>query len=135
MSMADVLRGQLEWIHNTMEGTIGDCTPESLSKTFPESTIGAISGIYAHVIFAEDRQINATIQGKQMIFEAEGWADRLGVRPPEGRADLEWRSTQKMELESFMAYAKAVYQNTDAYLTRASEAELDRTIQAFNRDV
>jgi hypothetical protein len=134
MTAGQILRDQFQWIHNTTMETIVDCTPETLSKTFEDSTIGAISGIYAHVVFAEDRQLHVLIKGEPMVFERGDWADKLGVRPPEGRMDLEWRSTQRMELESFMSYARDVYAAMDEYLAGVTDDELNRTITAFNRE-
>jgi hypothetical protein len=127
LDTVSILRGQLDWAHNVMNNTIGDTPPEVLAKTLPGAQIGAIAGIYAHVVFGEDRQIQAQLQAKPTILESGGWDKKLNVEMPSGRQDLEWRSNFKMGLEGFMDYAKAVYESTDAYLAGLTPSDLEKT--------
>jgi hypothetical protein len=131
METAAALRGIYEAVHRQTEGVIGDCSPEALTKVQPGATIGAIAGIYAHVVFAEDRQVNAMVQGKPTVLESGGWHDKIGIDLPAGPTDFEWRSNYKMDLPKFMEYARAVYAATDNYLANASEAEMEREFEGF----
>jgi hypothetical protein len=126
-------RGQLKNIHDQTEQVLTDLAPEALNMVQPGATIGAISGIYAHMVFAEDRQINMLIQGKPTILESQGWGQKLGVELPQGRMDLEWRSNFRADLGGFMDYARAVYATTDSYLAGLSESDLEREFEAFGR--
>jgi hypothetical protein len=134
MDPVAALRAQFERVHSIMEDTVGDTPPDVLHRTEPGGTIGAIAGIYAHVVFSEDRQIHVTLQGKPTLLESGDWADKINVRPPEGRMDLEWRSNLKMDLPAFQEYARAVYAATDAYLGTLSATDLDRKFEQNGRE-
>ncbi len=129
MNAQSALQQQLATGHAILEQTIGDCSQEALDKNLPNATIGSIGSVYAHTVFGEDGIANGRLQGKPRIYDSEGWAEKLSVKPPEGPMQTpEWRQGVRMELASFHEYAKSVYAATEAYVSGLADADLDRKI-------
>ena len=56
MRTQDLLRAQYEQAHDVLEQVIDDCSPEALAKV-AGGNVGAISAIYAHLVYDEDGMI------------------------------------------------------------------------------
>lgn len=128
MNAQETVRQQLGFWHGTLDSMLADCG-DKLNTRLP-GTIDSIAAIYAHMVFAEDGIVNGMFQGKPLIYMAEGWEAKTGVKHPGGpMQNTDWASQVKMDLPQFKEYAKAVYASTDAYLANLPDAELDRKIQ------
>lgn len=115
-----------------LDGTVADCTDDSLHLNLDGARISNIASIYAHAVFSEDGIINGMLQGKAPIFHADGWGAKLSVQMPTNPAmDVEWGREVRMELPLFREYAKAVFANTEAYVAGMSDQEFERKITAF----
>jgi hypothetical protein len=108
---------------------LGDCG-DALNKRIDNAKVGSIASIYAHAVFAEDGIINGMFQGKPTLYENGGWVSKASVTPPGGpMQNEEWAAGVNMDLAQFQEYAKAVFAQTDAYLSNLGDAELERKIQ------
>jgi hypothetical protein len=126
MNGVDVTRETLALVHQYIEAAFEGCEGETLTRTFPGSTVGSIGSIYLHALATEDWAIQQLIQGKPKLIDITGddWYARLGV---EKSADVDW-SKANMNLSAIKDYAAAVYGATDAWLASATDADLSKEI-------
>jgi len=129
MKVQDAVRQQLGFWHGASKGIMGDCG-EALNKQLPGATVTSIGSIYAHMVFAEDAIVNGMLQGKPMLYQADGWEARAGVPFPGVPPSIgEWAKTVKVDYPKFEAYADTVFANTDAYLAGLPDSDLERKVQ------
>jgi hypothetical protein len=118
----------MQTLHDIMEAAIGDCPSEIVARKVPDSTVNSIGAIYAHTIFSEDGLLNGLIRGDKPVYYSGGWAEKVGVEMPKGGMEPDWLPS--LDLGLFRDYARAVYHSTDAFLTNASETDLDKIVDA-----
>jgi len=126
MDVRTTLVQQIQTMHGILEAAIGDCPSEMVGRKLPDSTVNSIGAIYAHTTFSEDGLLNGLVRGGTPIYYSGGWAEKIGIDMPKGGQDPDWKPEFDMGL--FREYAKAVYQATDAYVTNASDAELEKVV-------
>lgn len=126
MDVKATLQQQMQALHGILEAAVGDCSADTLTRRFPDSTINSIGAIYAHTIFGEDGILNGLIRGQTPVYYAGGWAQKVGIDMPQGTMEPDW--TVALDLGLFRQYAAAVYQATDEYVAALSDAELDRVV-------
>jgi hypothetical protein len=120
-------RETLGLVHEYLDAAIGDCEPETLQKTFPGATIGSIITIYVHALSSEDWTMQELIQGKPKLFVSEKFTEQWGLpSAPEAEA-VDW-ATANVPLSELQRYARTIYTATDEWLSRATDADLDKPI-------
>jgi hypothetical protein len=124
MNGVEAQKETLSLVHDYLEGAFSGCEGETLTRTFPGSTIGSIGSIYLHALASEDWAIQELIQGKPKLADSGGWFARLGMDPAK---DPDW-SKANMDLAVMKEFAQAVYAATDAYLNSITDADLDKEI-------
>ena len=119
--------------HYSMEGTMADVTP-GMAHWQPGGRANPIGASYAHVIIGEDLVITGMLRQAAPLF-ATTWAGQTGLSEPmPGRigptwADYPaWTRRVRIDLPALRAYAQAVYQNTDVYLTTLTPDDLNRPL-------
>ncbi|MDD4876835.1 MAG: DinB family protein [Dehalococcoidales bacterium] len=96
-------------------------------KWRPGPECNNIAFLFWHIIRVEDMVINTTIQSIEEVYESESWREKLGTPPKVsgGRYTVEqiqtWPTPPQVMLQE---YAKAVRQNTIAYLNSISAEQL-----------
>jgi hypothetical protein len=129
MNAQEAIRQQLAFWHGVGNQVMGDCG-DALNNRLSDAKVGSISSIYAHAVFAEDGIVRGMFQGKPILFQEGGWELKTGVKHPGGPIQSsDWAAGVNMDLAKFQDYAKAVFEQTDAYLASLSDAELERKIQ------
>ena len=129
--MADVkttLREQMQTLHSILEAAIGDCPQDKAAKKLPGSAINSIRAIYAHTIFGEDGLLNGLMRGQKPVYFAGGWADKIGLEMPQGAMEPNWDIS--LDLDLFRQYASEVYKATYDYLDTATDADLEKIVDA-----
>ena len=130
MRPQDLLRAQYDHAHDILEQVIDDVDPEALA-TVPSGNVGAISAIYAHLVYDEDGML-ARPAGRGTVWESGDWAAKTGLEMPGPMQTQEWaQSGPEYDLAAFREYARAVYAATDDYLANASDDDLDAEIETF----
>ena len=127
MEAKELLRNQFKTLHQFMDMTIADCTPEVLEKTEDEWTINKIGTLYAHVYLGEDMFIQQMGKGEASILQTGDWSEKLGIENAAPRQD-EHLAEVGVDLENFRAYAKAVATATDDFLANATDEQLNKEI-------
>ncbi len=126
MEARDLLRGQFKTIHQFMDMTIADCTPEVLEKTEDQWTISKIGSLYAHAYIDEDMFVQQWGKGGSTLLQ-DGWGEKLGVEVT-GPVQDENTTNIRVDLEKFREYAKAVAAATDDFLASATEEQLTKEV-------
>src|SRR4030067_1071044 len=76
-NVISLLREQLKTVHEILEGTMADVTPEQAHWTPPGVAL-PIGATYAHVIVSEDGGVNGEFRGGAPLFAA-AWAGKTGL--------------------------------------------------------
>jgi hypothetical protein len=126
MNLQETVQLQLGFWHNTLESMLNDCG--DVLGASVGGTTNTIAATYAHMLFAEDGIVNGMLAGKPLIYVGGGWQEKTGVPHPGSPAlPVGWEIN--MKLEPWREYAKAVYANTDAYLSQLTDTEVERKMQ------
>jgi hypothetical protein len=108
------LRMMYGTMHNWLEGTLHDVTPDQ-AHWQPSGRVVPAGAHYAHhVIGAEDMMLNMMIRGGTPLAMGE-WAGRTGSSEmlPMGPW-AEWARSTQIDLPALREYAHAVYDTMDA---------------------
>ncbi len=133
MDAITLIREDLKAAHELMESTLGDITPEQLHY-LPVGRAIPIGAAYAHTVFAEDLLVHG-LKGEKALLES---GINTGASEPmpnfmagdwAGYAD--WTKRVRFDLPALRAYARQVYEASDAYLASLTEADLDREVEFF----
>jgi hypothetical protein len=127
------VRAQMKSAHWLLEETISDVS-DGMGSFAPPGKALPIGAAYAHYVTGEDWTIHTLFKGVAPLM-AGPWAGRTGLsEPPPGPGDdwstrfEEWSRRVRVHLAAFRAYAKAVYEATDAYLSSLADADLSREV-------
>jgi hypothetical protein len=121
-----LLRQQLQAMHNYLEAAVGDCSGGTLATRLPGATINSPGAIYAHTVMGEDGLLNGLVRGGTPVYYAQGWAQKIGIDMPTGGLEPDWQPT--FDLRLFRDYAAEVYRASDEYLAGADDEELARVV-------
>ena len=129
------IRERIRSAHWLLEETVSDVTKE-MAHWLPSGKALPISAAYAHYVTGEDWMVHVLFRGGTPLF-AGPWAGRTGLSEPQPgpgpgqdwAADFEkWSRRVRVDLPAFRAYARAVYEETDAYLAALPDLELARPL-------
>jgi len=129
------IREQIRSAHWLLEETVSDVT-EYMAHWLPPGKALPIAAAYAHYVTGEDWMVHVLFRVGTPQF-AGPWAGRTGLSEPQPEpgpgkdwaADFEkWSRRVKIDLPAFRAYAKAVYESTDAYLATLPDKDLARPV-------
>jgi hypothetical protein len=129
MDAASLLREQLREAHDLLEAVMADVTPEA-AHWVPPGRANPVGATYAHVILSEDRTINGMLRHRRPLYDST-WSGKAGLSElmPSGGEEwhdyASWTRRVKIDLPAIREYAKAVYANSDEYLSSLSPDDLD----------
>jgi hypothetical protein len=132
MNGAQSAKQNIDLSHQFLEGTMADVTDDILNEAIP-GLAHPVGASYAHTLVSEDMIVGGMLQGGAPLF-ASSWADRTGCSQPMPMPGPDWANYHhwvndvRVDLPAIRDYAKAVYAQTDAYVSGLSDADLDREI-------
>ena len=132
MDAIELLRLQLDFAHQVVEGTMADVTPEQAHWP-PPGIATPLGASYAHVVLSEDLVINGMLKQAAPLM-ATDWAGRTGLSEPMPLPGPEWgdyagwNRRVQVDLPALKEYAQAVYANTGEYLSGLTPEDLDTPI-------
>ena len=132
MDTIALLREALADSHATLERTVADLDQEALDWV-PPGTANPIGATLVHVVVSEDLMVSTILTGAPPLL-ATTFAGRTGLSEPmpmpgPAWADYAaWTRRLRLDLPSHLAYARAVWAASDAFLARQPEADLDRGV-------
>lgn len=129
MDAQTAVRQQLTFWHATLDSMVAECSPEVLNKSVGGTTT-SIGSIYAHVVLAEDVITHVSLQGKEPLYQAQGWESKVGIPFPGVPPAMTpaWAASVKMDLPPFQEYAKSVYKAVDAYMGSVGGEDFDKRV-------
>lgn len=127
MEAKELLRDQFKTMHQFLDMTIADCTPEVIEKTEDAWTINKIGSLYAHLVLGEDMMVGGMGKSGDTVLKSDGWEEKLGIASVSARQD-EQLAAMTIDLELFREYAKAVGAATDDFLATASDEQLNKEV-------
>lgn len=126
MNAIELLRGQFKAVHQFLDMTIADCTPEAATRSDEGWNIKPIGTIYAHIAAAEDMMVHGMVRGGTPILVRDGWNERLGIKEPTPSQDGLKGFSGPIPL--VREYAAAVFRETDEFLAGATESDLSHEV-------
>ncbi len=126
MTGLQFVKDQLYLSHGWYLGTVKGLTDEQ-ANFLPPGTGHPIGAIIQHVLFVEDKTINARLQDGQTLWEREDWGTRAAVENLEGADEATYRAF-RMAAAALDEYRKQVWAASDEYLAKLSETDLLREI-------
>lgn len=127
MEAKELLRDQFKTMHQFMDMTIADCSPEVLEKKEDGWTINKVGTVYAHTVLSEDLMLSGMVDGREPVLKSDGWAKKLGI---DDASPLEHLADLTVDLVAFREYAKAVAAATDDFLANATDEELNKEVDS-----
>ena len=134
MESREFIQLQMAAVRKQVEGVLNGMTEEQFNWS-PPGTSNSISSTYIHMLASEDRAIQVSLQGKPRIWDAAGWAEKLGLQETPGVAN-NWEPTRgkSLTLASLTEYERAVHAASETYLAQLTSQELDRKITVNGRE-
>ncbi len=129
MEAKELLRAQFQTMHQFLDMTIADCSPDVLERKDDAWTINKVGSLYAHIVLAEDMMLNGMGKGGALVLNSDGWAEKLAIDNPSPRQD-EHLADMTIDLEAFREYAKAVTAATDDFLANATDEQLNKEVDS-----
>ena len=127
------IRRQLRSAHWLLEETISDVTDE-MAWFAPPGKALPIGAAYVHYVTDEDLLVQALFRGVAPL-QAGPWAGKTGLSEPHPAPGDDWPARfeawsrrLRVDLPAFRAYAKAVYEATDAWLATLPDEGLAREV-------
>jgi uncharacterized damage-inducible protein DinB len=123
----DFIRDSFRRLHRSLEDSTKDLTPEQLNFT-PDDQHHSIAWVLWHAYRTEDLVRSRLLQGKPDRWSADGWPQRLGL--PEqgqgtGQPPEEAHRIRIEDYDAFIEYARAVADDTDAYLAPLTAEQIE----------
>ena len=100
---------------------------QSMMQWQPPGVANPIDDLFLHTVLGQDRQVSR-LTGKPPAFD--DWAARLNL-PSDWRQTPESSRSLNASLDLLLEYAQAVYNVVDAFLDDLSDADLEKTVEAF----
>ena len=120
MSLKDFVRHALEMQRNDLLRSLHGLTPEDLAWR-PAEQGNAIGFLAWHMARVEDMWVQRVFQGKQQLWQSDGWSGRLGMEAYArdngfGFDEAKLAAFRPPALPLLLAYMDAVRQKTLAFL-------------------
>ena len=125
MDAVSLLKSAFDASHFWYQGTVADVT-EEVANVVPAGTAHPIGSLMAHTVQSEDGLINM-VQGKQSLWEREGYGERLGL-PMLMSQTAETSRSFRCDPSKLADYTNAVYAQTAAYFDSLEPADLERGV-------
>jgi hypothetical protein len=132
-----VLIGSLEMAYQTLDFTVADLSEDELHLRIPDAQIGTPASIYLHVAWSDDIIVNHLLTGGETVYDSQGWGEKMPDAPVHrGPSTFEWAWGVKVpDLQALMAYAEAVRPTVTGYVAGLSDADLDRMVTFFGKEM
>ncbi len=128
MESKEFILQQMDKVRKQCDSVLNAITNEQFNWS-PPGTANPISATFVHMLTSEDRTIQVILQGKERIWETEGWVEKIGLKDTPG-SGKNWEQARDMAwtLLPLLGYEQSVRAATGAYLERLTSSELDRKV-------
>jgi uncharacterized damage-inducible protein DinB len=129
MTAAESLRMAVKSATDMLMSVMAEVTDDQ-AVFQPGGTANAIAPTLRHIVEVHDRVVNRMIRGGETIWEAEGWAAKVGAKVASAY-DAKTADDQRIDLAAYREYAAKVFAASDDYLANLTDAECAREITSF----
>ena len=128
MDARDYLQQQFASVRRLTDAVMQATTDEQLKWT-PPGTVNSIGTTFVHLLATEDRYVQDVLEGKPMLWEAQGWSEKIGLEGPPGRG-RGWEDVRgaALALVPLLDYQRAIRAATDDYVSSLTPEELERQV-------
>jgi hypothetical protein len=130
MDLKQVLAVNVESAHDAFTQTVADVTQE-MADWVPPGVMHPIGERYVHLVLVEDMLVNAVAKGGAPLFVST-WAGRTGFSAALDMVTAltaeKAREFRVRDLNALAQYTRAVFENTQAYINDANEAQLTSSV-------
>jgi len=126
METLNYLRSAAKRLHKDLAQAVGDLSEAQLHFR-PMDKGNPIAFMIWHCVRTEDIVVNAFLQKKAPVWDAEGWAQKAGVDAKgqgTGMPDAQASALRIGNPEPFRRYMETAFQATEAYLEGLQEQDL-----------
>jgi len=135
MNTVNFIKQLVSDLHEQVDIVLKDTTDEQFNWA-PGGTVNPMSAIAVHILAAEDDFIHAVLQHKPPCWETGNWKQEIGAELPPG-PDQGWGGFKgiHIRIKSVMAYKQMIQAETDAFLAKIVETDLEREVILFGATV
>lgn len=129
MTVVAFLEAACQEVHDRILRDASDCTQEQFLWR-PSPQMSNIAYLLWHLVRIEDLTIQKQFNKAPLIYEAEGWANRLGLDPrlrPVGLSP-EQLDAVVYRREDFLPYVDKVWHNTSEVLKGMRDDDLEQPV-------
>jgi hypothetical protein len=124
---AALLKSSFDIAHMVFNAVVGNLDDALASSRMNGGNVPPAAAIIAHAVFSEDFMVNGQVRGRTTVLSQDGLQELTGIRRPGPSMTPEWVSTP-FSISGLRTYAAAVFAETDTFLRRATQAEMDRSV-------
>jgi uncharacterized damage-inducible protein DinB len=135
METKEIILKSLEESQRYLNEALEGLTREELARS-PGAESNSIIFIYWHLIRVEDIWINRVIRGHGELYDADGWAEKLGTPPKESGARYDKEKLKAWpvpEMEVLREYAAAVREKTMDLIQSTTTEKMAEVIRPDTR--
>ena len=132
MTTLEMAKTLLQDAHETLGGTMEGVTDE-IANWQPEGKALSVAAAYAHTVVSEDMLLNTMVR-KAPLLSDQGWAVKMGLSEPHPAMGETWEQdfsawvkNVRVDSEKLQSYGKAVFAQTEQYLSELSEEDFLNT--------
>ncbi len=125
MDIAALLQLQFNNAHGLLEAVMSDLTPEAARYVPPGGIVATIGGQYLHILTIEDLIMQTILKGVAPLYTTTFLGKIGSDEVPQFAVWGEWGRTADVDLAKAREYGKAVYAETDRYLSRMTPDALE----------
>jgi hypothetical protein len=118
MDALDVMKNGLRDMHGMLDSAVDKMTADQLNFRAAEGGISAFFSLW-HYVRTEDNIVNFVIQHQNTVWLEGGYDERFGLprtAQGTGMTDEQARAVRIEDVPGWLAYQRAVWAATDAYL-------------------
>jgi hypothetical protein len=130
MTVVAFLEASRQEVHDLILRAASDRTDEQFVWR-PNPDVNNMAYLLWHLVRIEDITIQTQFRKAPLIYEAEGWADRLGLDPQLRPAGMTPKQVDAVvyRLDDFLPYAHRVWNNTTEVLKAMQDGDLEQPVK------
>jgi len=134
METAVYIQKQFASAKRQFDGVMQDTTEEQINWA-PSGTANAIGVTLVHMVGTLDNAFQSVLQGKPLLWDSEGWGEKLGLSGLPGRVHgWDEIKSKHLPLEPALGYAAVVFKQVDECIAGLTAAELDRLVTFYGNE-
>lgn len=133
MQTIEFVEALLNRLQKSLSDAVKELTPQEMAYR-PGPEANSIAFITWHILRSEDQNFQVRLQDKPMIWDVEGWGQKLGISAKPGEFGFGYTPEQVAGFPALapsilLEYAQAIRNGTLQYVRSLNAQSLERKIQ------